>query len=230
MQLNNWAVWAVIVVGGVIGLALLSERLSVVDETDGQLHLLYLILLLTCVGGGVLYRFKTNMRSTLAQLAIWIALFAGLILAYSYKDDFAAIGQRFVQTLNSRGGVVTGTRSVSFSKADSDHYEVTAKLDGVPITFFVDTGATSIVLTPQAAERLGYDLNALNYDIISQTANGLGRSAAIKVNEFVMGPIVMHDLSVHVNLAPMSHSLLGMEFLSRLKSMRTDGDTLTFEQ
>lgn len=230
MQNKSWQLWALVICGGVVVLALLGNRLSAIDETDGTQRLIYLILLLTVVGGGALYRFKHETRTALSQLAIWIVLLGGLTLAYSFKNDFADLGRRFAGALSPRDGITTGEHSVSFARGDSGHYEVTAQLDGVPITFFVDTGATDIMLTPQAARRLGYDPEQLVYDVIVQTANGYGKSAAIRVDTLSMGPVVIRDVPVHVNMTPMSHSLLGMTFLSRLKSMHIEGDTLTFEQ
>ncbi|WP_374311422.1 TIGR02281 family clan AA aspartic protease [Dongia sp.] len=230
MERNSWPIWALVVCGGIVALALIGNSLSSLDEVDGTRQLIYLLLLLSMVGGGALYRFRTETRTALSQLAIWVALLAGLTLAYSYKDDFATLGQRFAGTLDPRGGVATGEQSVSFTRASSGHYEVRASLDGVAITFYVDTGASAIVLTPQAAERLGYDLDKLAYNMMSETANGYGRSAPIRIDELVMGPIVMHDVPAHVNMTGMSHSLLGMEFLSRLKSLHIEGDTLTIEQ
>ncbi|WP_374654750.1 TIGR02281 family clan AA aspartic protease [Dongia sp.] len=230
MERNSWPIWALIVLGGVVALALIGNSLSSLDEVDGTRQLIYLLMLLCLMGGGVLYRFKTETRTALSQLAIWVVLLAGLTLAYSYKDDFATIGQRFAGSLGPRAGVTTGEHSVSFTRASSGHYEVTARLDGVPTSFYVDTGATAIVLTPQAAERLGYNLDKLAYNMMTETANGYGRSAPIRIDELVMGPIVMHDVRAHVNMAEMSHSLLGMEFLSHLKSLHIEGDTLTFEQ
>jgi aspartyl protease family protein len=227
---KRWSLWFLVIVAGIVVLALLGQRVSSIDEVGGSTRLLYLVLLLCAVGGGLLYRFKTETRTALAQLGIWIALLAGLTLAYSFKDDAKALGDRFMHQLDARGGMENGEHAVSFSRADSGHFEVTAALDGVPTTFYVDTGATSIVLTPQAAERLGYDVNALTYDILSETANGLGRSAAIRIKELVMGPIVMHDVAAHVNQSQMSRSLLGMQFVSQLRSMRIEGETLTFEQ
>jgi aspartyl protease family protein len=230
MEGRRWSLWLLLILAGIVVLALLGQRVSSIDETGGSSRLLYLVLLLSAVGGGVLYRFKSETRTALAQLGIWIALLAGLTLAYSFKDDFKGLSERFARQLDARGGSVSGEHAISFSRANSGHFEVTAELDGVPTTFYVDTGATSIVLTPQAAERLGYDVNALTYDILNETANGVGRSAAIRIEELVMGPIVMHDVAAHVNQAQMSRSLLGMQFVSHLKSMRIEGDTLTFEQ
>ncbi|MBI2256510.1 MAG: TIGR02281 family clan AA aspartic protease [Proteobacteria bacterium] len=230
MEGRRWSLWLLLILAGIVALALVGQRITSIDEVDGSSRLLYLVLLLSAVGGGVLYRFKAETRTALAQLGIWIALLAGLTLAYSFKDDVKALGQRFTRQLDARSGTISGDHAVSFSRAESGHFEVTAALDGVPTTFYVDTGATAIVLTPQAAERLGYDVNALTYDILSETANGLGRSAAIRINELVMGPIVMHDVAAHVNQSQMSRSLLGMQFVSQLRSMHIDGDTLTFAQ
>jgi aspartyl protease family protein len=200
------------------------------DETGGAQQLVYLLLLLAAVGTGVFYRMRTDARTVIAQLGIWIALIAGITLLYSYRADFSAIGSRLKGELVPRDGVITGDHQVSFQLTRNGHYEVTASLDGTPTVFTIDTGASGIVLTPQTAERLGYDVSKLSFNMLSETANGYGRSAPIRISELIVGPIVMHDVPVRVNMTDMSHSLLGMEFLSRLKSLHVEGDRITLEQ
>ncbi len=230
MPRNNWPIWAALILVGIVALALIGERFHSLDEADGAGRLAYLVLLLAVMGGGTVYRFKAAPGTAFAQFAIWVALFAGLTLAYTYKGDFIAIGHRLASAADARGGTVTGAHSVSFPLAVSGHYEVTAELDGVPVSFYVDTGASAIVLTPQAAERLGFKLDELAYNMVAETANGYGRSAPIRIAEFKIGPIVMYDVPAHVNLSEMSHSLLGMEILNQLSAMRIENGTLTLEQ
>jgi aspartyl protease family protein len=56
------------------------------------------------------------------------------------------------------------------------------------------------------------------------------RGAPVRLNTLEVGPIVMHDVPATVNGAEMSVSLLGMEFLRRLKSWGVQNGRLTFQQ
>ncbi len=98
------------------------------------------------------------------------------------------------------------------------HFYVNATIEGVDVAFLVDTGASGVFLNRQAAELIGLDLESLNYSIVTKTANGFGRAAPVMLNDLRVEEIYLDDVRAIVNDAPMSISLLGMSFLSRLES------------
>lgn len=98
------------------------------------------------------------------------------------------------------------------------HFYVDVMLEGTEVQFLVDTGASGIFLNRDAAENLGLDLETLDYTIRTQTANGTGRAAPITLTDLRLDEIFLEDVRAIVNDAPMSISLLGMSFLSRLES------------
>lgn len=231
MRGNRWLIWALVAGGLIIALLLVIGQLSAaLDDEDARLRLTYLLILLAAMGGGVFYRLRYDTSRTLGQVAIWVVIFAGLVLAYSFRSEFSALAARFGDELTPMAGRVEGPGMISFPVTENGHYQVRARVDGSEVTFAIDTGASSVVLSPQAAERLGYDLEQLEFNGAAQTANGLVRTASIEIEEFVLGPIVIHNLPATVNEADMSTSLLGMEFLRRLKSWRVEGERITLEQ
>ena len=125
----------------------------------------------------------------------------------------------------SRGLVTDG--EVSFRERKGGHFIVDAKVDGVPIQFLVDTGASDVTLTPRDARRLGFDLNRLNYDRTYRTANGVVKGAPVRLHRLSVGHISLADVRASVNSADMNRSLLGMSFLSRLSSFEVAQGTLT---
>lgn len=217
-----------VVLGGIF---LYRINPGAMDEGDSRLRFIYLALLLAGgVGGGFLARLRFDTNRTLAQLGIWVAIFCGLILLYSFRSEFGALGARLSGELMPRDGRAEGENIMSYPLAENGHFQVNAEADGTPLTFMIDTGATVVVLTPAAAQRLGYDLNLLRFDQMAQTANGYVRGASIVIGEFKVGNIVMHDLPATVNEVDMRSSLLGMTFLNRLKSWRVEGERITLEQ
>ena len=94
-------------------------------------------------------------------------------------------------------------------------------MNGGRVTFMVDTGATDVVLAPDDAQRIGIDPATLVFDQFAQTANGTVSGAAIRLDNLVIGSIEMNRLPATVNGADMSESLLGMEFLGRLRGWRS---------
>lgn len=231
MQGRNWLVWAAIVIGAIALLSLIGSQLgSALENEHTRMRLIYLIGLLVLLGGSLVVRLRYDTSRTLGQLAIWVAIFAGMILLYSFRGEFGMLGARLSGELMPLDGRVESDHSISFPMAENGHYRVRAMADGVALDFTVDTGATEVVLSPRDAERLGFDLDQLQFTKIAETANGLVRGAPIEILEFAVGPIVMRNLPATVNEADMSDSLLGMEFMRRLKSWRVENERLTLEQ
>lgn len=98
------------------------------------------------------------------------------------------------------------------------HFLVTAEVEDVEILFLVDTGASQVILTVEDAERLGYRVDSLEFSDRFQTANGAIRGAPLQLSDLRIGDLEIEDVRASVIRAPMSTSLLGMSFLSRLES------------
>ncbi len=93
---------------------------------------------------------------------------------------------------------------------------VTAEVADVEIQFLVDTGASQVILTAVDAGRLGYGVDSLEFSARFQTANGVIRGAPLMLSELRIGDLEIENVRASVIRAPMSTSLLGMSFLSRL--------------
>ena len=96
------------------------------------------------------------------------------------------------------------------------HYVVEAMVDGAPVTFLVDTGASDIVLTMADAERLGFQPATLRFTQRFATANGEVRGAPVVLREIRVGQFSLFNVPASVNEAPLRVSLLGMSFLRQL--------------
>ncbi len=109
------------------------------------------------------------------------------------------------------------------------HFSIEAEINGVPVTFLVDTGATEIVLTLADARRLGFDPQRLEFSQRFRTANGDVRGAPVRLRELRIGQFSLYDLDASVNSAPLPVSLLGMSFLDRLHGYRVEDRRLILE-
>ncbi|MCP4330260.1 MAG: TIGR02281 family clan AA aspartic protease [Alphaproteobacteria bacterium] len=187
-------------------------------------HLIWLIVL----GAAVVVRIRARPGTALKQAAIWILIGAGLILAYSYRDDVIRLNDRIIAELAPHyGRVEADGRSVAFRRSSGGHFAVVADVDGVDIRFLVDTGASEVVLSPADAERLGFDVDRLNYSKTFITANGEVKAAPVTLGAVSVGPIVVYNVRASVNGAPMDGSLLGMTFLDRIGGYRVEGNSMT---
>ena len=102
------------------------------------------------------------------------------------------------------------------------HFLIEAQVDGRPIAFLVDTGASDIVLTLDDARRLGLDPRTLEYTQRYATANGVVRGAPVVLRELRIGQFRLFDVDASVNEAPLGVSLLGMDFLEQLNGYEVE--------
>lgn len=185
-------------------------------------QLFYLILLLAAVGGWFFAEGRESWGKTARQAAVWGLIFIGAIAAVGLWTDIRSdIAPR--QAV-AQDGSITVPRGVD------GHYHLTLELNGEPIDFVVDTGATDIVLTRSDAERVGIDPNDLAFTGIANTANGQVRTARARINTVTLGPITDRGVPVAVNGGEMEGSLLGMTYLSRFDRLEISNGTLILER
>ena len=227
---SRW-IW-LLVAAVLVGVVALAAKLApgAPDDPERTARLIYLCVILAVLSGGLAARLQAKPGTTLAHLGTWGVLFAALILIYSYRDEFGFLRDRFAAELIPANGVETGPASIAYTAEADGHYHVYGAIDGSSVRFLVDSGATDIVLSPADARMLGMQPEYLNYTMVAQTANGTVRGAPVRLKTLKVGPIVMHDVPATVNEAEMPVSLLGMEFLRRLKSWGVQNGRLTFEQ
>jgi aspartyl protease family protein len=196
---------------------------------DGEpVYLTYHLLWLVALGGALIVHIRARPGTALKQAAVWVLVGAGLVLAYSFRDDALAIKDRIVaELLPYQGRVAADGQAVVFRRARGGHFVVEADVDGVDMRFLVDTGASEVVLSPADAQRLGFDLDRLRFDRVFITANGRVKAASVMLARIAIGPIAVHNVRAAVNGVPMDVSLLGMSFLDRIGGYRVERDTLT---
>jgi aspartyl protease family protein len=120
----------------------------------------------------------------------------------------------------------SGAGSVVLTADTRGHYYTTGSINGASTRFVVDTGATSIALSSDEAQRLGLDYKKGRRGM-SSTANGVAPMYVIKADKVSIGDITLHQVEVSViEGAGLPITLLGMSFLNRLE-MKQDGGQMT---
>jgi aspartyl protease family protein len=104
----------------------------------------------------------------------------------------------------------------SIGKAADGHYWAEASVNGEPVRFLVDTGATTVALTPDDARRLGIDPDGLDYRFQVATAGGQARAAEVRLASVSVGGATVPDVDALVIERGLPTSLLGMTYLGRL--------------
>lgn len=201
-------------------------------STDEFGRLAYLAALLLMVGGGVVASRAFNAGTALRHATVWIALLLGLVLAYSYRTEFAGIAGRVFGELVPGYPVIStdplGRQVVTLRRSANGHFAVRGTIDGASATFLVDTGASVLTLSAATARSAGFDPSALRYSAPVMTANGQTFMAPVTVGRLEIGPVVFRDLRAYV--APpgaLDGNLLGVNVLDRFGSYEVRGDEMT---
>lgn len=187
-------------------------------DTNDFGRLAYLVLLGAAVVGYFLAQNRGNWSKLSQQAMIWALIFVGVIAGYGLWGDIS-------RDLRPRQSVLESGQ-IEVPRMFDGHFYLTARLNGQPVDFVVDTGATDVVLTMADAERVGIDVNALAFTGQAFTANGPVRTATASVGEIQLGTITDRNLRVSINEGEMDQSLLGMAYLRRFSKIEIAGDTL----
>jgi aspartyl protease family protein len=183
----------------------------------------YLVLLGVAVAGWFIAENRNSLGKTMRMALAWGLIFLGVVAGFGLWSD--------VRTdVIPRQSVVADGARVEVPRAFDGHYYLTLRLDGTPVDFVVDTGATDIVLSREDAARIGLDPEALAYTGVAMTANGQVRTARARVGEILLGGIADQDVMVSVTDGEMPGSLLGMAYLQRFSRIEIADGTLVLER
>lgn len=182
--------------------------------------LTYLVLLLAAVLFWFLTQNRTSLGKLTQQALAWALIFAGLLAVIGLWDDLR-------QTVMPRQSVFADEGRIELPRAADGHYYVTVEVNGTPVRFTVDTGASGIVLSQQDAVAAGIDTGALAYIGRANTANGEVRTAPVRLDSLAIGPIRDTGVRAFVNQGEMDGSLLGMSYLQRYSKIEITGGALT---
>ncbi len=233
--MSNFSKYSWIIGLGIV-VAVVGALLVFTYQPDGTLgnnsatmSLVHNLVWLVVLVGSMVVHWRTRPGQMLKHAALWIAIGSLIFIGYSLRDEVADFGAKLKAELIPHQGRQDDGDMI-FRAQSGGHFVVEAMVDGTELRFLVDTGASTIVLSPHDAERLGFDLKRLSFDRIFNTANGTVRGAPVKLGVVKIGPIKLTDVRASVNGAAMKTSLLGMSFLSRLGSYEVTGDKLVLRR
>lgn len=130
------------------------------------------------------------------------------------------------QSLQTRYGDA-GAREVVLQRNRFGHYVTSGRINGQPVTFILDTGATGVAIPEAVANRLGLKRGRA---IRTQTANGVATSYTARLDQVSVGDIQLEDVWAGITPGLKTEEvLLGMSFLKHIEFSQR-GDTLILRQ
>ena len=178
------------------------------------------------VGLIALTLFRQRFSHALESALIWVMLAALLTLGYTYRFELREVADRVLAELIP-GYAATKGRTVEIARGAGGSFSVAAQVNGARVAMVLDTGASAVVLTQEAAKAAGLPLEVLNYSVNVDTANGRARAAPVTLDRLSIGDITERSVPALVAQGgQLRTSLLGMSFLNRLESWEVRGDKL----
>lgn len=152
-------------------------------------------------------------------IATWLLLLALLTLLFSRWLQHQENPNRRVMTLVNPAG----ESELVLKRNRSGHYVSPGEINGVKVTFLVDTGATYVAVPSALAKKAGLPRGA---EAQSITASGKTSVWMTEIDEMKLGPIVMREVRASIIPSmPGDEVLLGMSFLKHLR-LEQQGDVL----
>jgi aspartyl protease family protein len=127
-----------------------------------------------------------------------------------------SISSNFSAPRNQRMKIVPDARGM---------YRTTGSINGFPVNFMVDTGATLVSMNRQQAKRLGIDYKIEGVPAVSSTASGYSRIYLVKLKRVKIGEIELRNIKAAVHDGDFPKiTLLGMSFLGQLEMLSSGGE------
>ena len=109
-------------------------------------------------------------------------------------------------------------------------YTTVGSINGLPVPFLVDTGATQVSMNAGEARRLGIDFRVTGTPSRVTTASGVERAWAVMLDKVSVGGLELRNVGAVVLEGSLpQQTLLGMSFLSRLE-ISNDGRLMTLRK
>ena len=203
------------------------------DDSDHLMRVLYYGMFAILIGSGAL-AMQRNLGEAARNLGIWALIAVVLSAVYVFKDDAQNFASRLTAGLiPGRAATITdaeGRKSAILYMGQNGHYQVDASIGGTSVPMMIDTGATTIALTYEDADRIGLNPASLNFNATVMTANGPALTAYVTLPEIEVAGIRRTNVAAGVaEQGKLGGSLLGMNFLSSLKSFSFSGQEMTLQ-
>ncbi|WP_395620033.1 TIGR02281 family clan AA aspartic protease [Sphingorhabdus sp.] len=154
----------------------------------------------------------------------WIAIFAALFAIFSFRFEFISIWERVKADISGTAGQSISGEAIELRRQDDGHYWIMVDINGKPVRFMVDSGATMTAINATTARDAG--IEADGYPIILSTANGRVAAKRANVQSLVLGPHRIENHPVVVSESFGDINLLGMNFLNSMQSWRVEANVM----
>jgi aspartyl protease family protein len=171
---------------------------------------------------------KLPIGKAIKMALAWIGIFGASFVLFLFKDEGREVWRRATVEISGDAGQVEGT-TLRLRREEDGHYWVRASVNGTPVRFMIDSGATTTTLSQASAQAAGLKPSG-GFPVLVDTANGTVELQRAEIDALAVGSTVQRNAKVLIGSEGLGDTnLLGMSFLSTLKSWRVEGATLILE-
>ena len=192
-------------------------------DPDTLMRVVYLVVLLAGIGGFFLWGRRGRLGRSMRDLAVWVLIFAMVVIAYGFRGVLR-------EELLPAEMVQLAPDAIELRRGRDGHFHAELEVNGKPVRFMVDTGASDIVLSLRDAERVGLDTAAMTFPGRAITANGAVGTTAVRLGVVKFGGFTDTGVGASVSDGGLDTSLLGMSYLDRFSGIEISGDRMTLRR
>jgi aspartyl protease family protein len=163
------------------------------------------------------------------MLLAWIAIFAALFAIFSFRFEFQAIWERVKSDFAGTANQNVSGETIEIKRDDDGHYWLLVELNGNPVRFMIDSGATTTAINADTAAETKIEVDSDGYPVIISTANGRVTAQRGVVQSMEVGPHKLLDHNVVVSKSFGETNVLGMNFLDSMESWKVEGNIMTLQ-
>ncbi|QHQ34914.1 retropepsin-like aspartic protease family protein [Algicella marina] len=193
-------------------------------DADQNMQLVYLVLLGVFVGSYFFFDAGARLGQNVKMAFVWFGIFGIVIIGFKLFED-ASIREATLRETPRVSSFVD--REIELDRARDGHFYVTLDINGAPVRFVVDTGASLVVLNEDDARKTGLEPETLRYTGRARTANGQVSIAPITLKEVTLGGVTDTRVRAAVNGGRLDTSLLGMSYLNLFSKIEIAGNRMT---
>lgn len=121
----------------------------------------------------------------------------------------------------------TGVRAATVPMSREGHFSASFRINGRSVKGLIDTGATYVAINRSTARHLGVSPSQSDFKHQVRTANGTTSAALVNLDRMEIGAISVDNIEAFVlEDKALSSTLIGMSFMSKLKSYRVNNNRM----